>query len=163
MRELTITIRFSQPSLGNVKQPDGSFSFPRGANPDDVLFLASWWRALLCWAAEAVGKRQDAVRQIQWNPVVVGQPKTGARFGYRRQRGERYVVHEQFAAGDLLSVHCLVPTEISNVELIELMTAAGAYRGISPFQPGIFGRFIVENIEKKMSSQFELDSSSDPA
>jgi hypothetical protein len=123
-----------------------------------VLFFASWWKALICFAADAVGKRQDAVREILWDPRIVGAPKTGPRYGYRRRRGERFIVHEQFAVGDTLSVHCLVPTEITDPDLLELMTTAGAYRGISPFQPGIFGQFVVDRIEKKAGLSNPADS-----
>ncbi len=72
MRELTVRIRFTKHSLGNVKDNDtGRLCLPR--NPQGfVLFLPTWHRANLRMAAQVLGKHQDEVEKVCWDLRVDG-------------------------------------------------------------------------------------------
>jgi hypothetical protein len=148
MRELTVRIKFTKASIGNVKSRDGRGSFLLPRNPQgDVIYLASWHKANARFAAQVLGKHQDEVEKICWDPVV-----DGAILGDRWHRRyytvggsnkRRHVLHEAFQAGQVVGVHCVVPQAISDDDFWRLMSIAGQYKGLSPYRPGEYGYFEV--------------------
>lgn len=147
MRELTVRIRFTQHSLGNVKAAaEGRFTFTR--SPDGfVLFMPTWHHENLRLAAQVLGRHQDEVGKICWDIRVDGV----AGRDFRRYFGgagakKRYALHEAFWPGQVIGVNCVVPGAISDDDLRRLMQLAGQYRGLSPWRPGEFGLFEVDQI-----------------
>ncbi len=149
MRELTVRIRFTRHSLGNVKSPvEGRFVFTR--SPDGfVLFMPTWHRENLKLAATVLGRHQDEVEKICWDIRVDGVVRRDS--WYKRYFGgagpkKRYALHEAFWPDQVVGLHCVVPAPIGDDDLRRLMSLAGQYRGLSPWRPGEFGLFEVDQI-----------------
>ncbi len=151
MRELTLRIRFTRACLGNVagkKATRGKLTFSRGPQ-GHVLFLASWHKANMRLASQVLGRHQDEVEKILWDINVDGvvKPECAFRRYYKTSSGAmRFALHESFAAGQVVGINCAVPASIDDDDMRRLMNMAGRYKGLSPFQPGEFGLFEVEEI-----------------
>lgn len=149
MREMTIRVEFTSPSLGNVKPtknaPPGLL-LPRDPS-GQVCFMATWHRSNMKLAAQVYGRHQDEVDKILWDAAVDGRP---GRELYRRWWGDkgksRYTMHEAFWPGQTIGVHCVVPAVITDDDLWRLMELAGRFKGLSPFKPGDFGKFLVKSV-----------------
>lgn len=171
MREVTVRIRFQRPCLGADKRHHrvgGKLRshFLHLRDPDgDVIFLPSWWRAILRQAAKLLCRHHGEVEKIRFALKVDGRPRplqetTAADpqgvlrrrvRGYylRRYAPKRFAQHEAFFPGDVIGVTCTVPDSISDEDFHELMSYAGKYCGISPARPGEFGFFSVESIRPR--------------
>lgn len=154
MREMTVKICFSRPSLGNVKAADGKFYLPRSPS-GHVLFMASWHACNMKFAANILGRHQGTVGEIRWDMSVDGVPRKDG--WYRRHlpgdlKRARYALHESFVSGQVVSLRCAVPTAIGDEDLRELMSIAGKYCGLSPARPNEFGRFEVVGVSGNMSA-----------
>ncbi len=144
MRELTVRIRFTRPSLGNVKDAKtGSFLLPRDTSKSSVIFLPTWHKANFRFAAQLLGRLYDEVNQILWHLRVDGMP---AEQWFRRYGGSgkrRYALHEAFFDGQEIGINCAVPSRIDDGDFWRLMQIAGQYKGLSPWKPGEWGSFDV--------------------
>ena len=140
--QVTATIRFLTPSLGNCRNErrDKMLRDQQGR----VLYLQSWWRAGLGYAAQALSRFEPDVINIQADPVVEGHPEI-----YRRYYSESgFKEHEAFLAGAEMKVKFCLPNRISPEDFKELLTVAGRYVGISPYgYRHDFGRFEVVTVE----------------
>lgn len=162
MRELTVRIRFTIASLGNVKsyrtvRKDGKkkrrpvFLFPRD-HEGRVILMQSWWAHIMRKAADVMCRHQQHVREIRFSLAVDGLPGSVADNEiFRRYYGaeNNFSPHEAFFAGDVIGVSCLVPAMISDDDFWRLMSLAGEYYGMSAFRPGEYGNFKVEGIERR--------------
>lgn len=153
MRELAIRIRFTSPCLGHVQRQLRErgkkrlhWLMPR--NPDGkVVFLNTWWRAILHKAAEILCKHQREINEIRFAPEVEGEPRAVPReYHVHFHRENRFSKHEAFFAGDVIGIQCVVPSAISDDDFHRLLTYAGKYSGISPSHPGEYGFFTVESV-----------------
>ena len=150
MRELAIRLRFTKHSLGNVKAKDnsGRFLLPR-SNDGPVIFLASWHKANMRFAADLLGRHQDEVGKIHWDISVDGsvlKDKWHRRY-YRAQNGKRrYSLHEAFFPGQVVGINAVVPARVTDDDFWRLMNLAGRYRGLSPWKPGEYGFFEVDSL-----------------
>lgn len=160
MRELTVRIRFTKHSLGNVKRPKSSrFAFARNPHTKAVTFLTSWHRANLRFAAQLLGRHQTEVEKILWDINVDG--VVSRESWYRRfykvsgTHKQRYVLHESFTPGQVVGINCVVPASISDDDFWELMRIAGQYKGLSPARPGEFGHFDVVSIRPRRAAVLE--------
>lgn len=148
MREMTVRICFSQPSLGSVKADDGKFYLPRSPS-GQVLFMASWHACNMKFAANILGRHQGTVGEIRWDMAVDGTPR---RDGWHRRhlpgdaKRSRYALHESFLSGQVVCLRCAVPAAIGDADLHELMAIAGKYCGLSPARPNEFGRYEVVEV-----------------
>lgn len=150
MRELTVRIRFTKHSLGNVKRADTRFAFAR--NPSGfVTFLASWHHANMKLASQLLGRHQDEVGKILWDIAVDGVVRRDSWFHryYAIGNRQRYVVHESFVPGQVVGINCVVPNPITDDDLWQLMSLAGRYKGLSPARPGEYGQFEVVSIRPR--------------
>lgn len=149
MRELTVRIRFTRHSLGNVKSAnEGRFLFTR-SREGFVLFMPTWHQANLRLAAQVLGRHQDEVEKICWDVRVDGVVHRDSwykRFFKTGSGKSRYALHEAFWPGQVVGLHCVVPAPIGDDDLRRLMQLAGQYRGLSPWKPGEFGLFEVDQI-----------------
>lgn len=153
MRELTVRIRFTKPSLGNAKKDNtGRFVFVR--NPNGLVsFLSTWHHANMRFASQILGRHQDEVRKILWDINVDGVvAKDGWYRRYYTVSGtskQRYVRHESFKVGQVVGLNCVLPPAISDDDFWQLMHLAGLYRGLSPARPGEFGHYEVVSIRPR--------------
>lgn len=164
MRELTVRIRFTRPSLGNVKEQGGKgrFMLPRDVG-GRVTFLSTWHAANLRFAAKVLGRHQDAVGEADWDIVVDGRVRRDGffnRFLPSRGKRERFVIHEAFMPGQIVGINCVVPATIGDDDFWELLRLAGRYKGLSPFQEKGYGLFEVESIRPRRPAVDSIDQRS---
>jgi hypothetical protein len=142
MREVTVRLVFNRECLGYIKRPTASgrgviFKMLRDRE-GRVLFLTSWWRERMTFAAKVLSRCGDLVGKIDWNPVVVGRTYTWKRAVVKAAddpRGRsRYALHEAFRPGDEVLIAAVVPDGIADTDFLELLRVIGAYRGISPYR-----------------------------
>jgi hypothetical protein len=153
MREVVVRLTFTKHCLGNVKKQyweNGKrrsfFVFPRNQE-GQVLFMPTWWRAVLSMASQALCRHQTEVSKIRFCLEIAGSPRAIPDEFYRRYSSEKaFSKHEAFYPGDSMSVTCLVPDSIDDEELRSLLEIAGKYYGISPARPNEYGNFVVESV-----------------
>lgn len=161
MRELTVRIRFTTPSLGSVKQrgkgSDGRYYLPR--HPDGkITYLAAWHHSNLRTASQLLNRHQKIVKDILWDIFVDGCPPKDGTQWYRRYYNaknngkRRFSQHECFPTGHIIGINCAVPTSITDDVMLQLMGAAGRYCGLSPWSPNEFGHFEVVTIRPRRSN-----------
>lgn len=155
MRELTVRIRFTSPSLGNVKARDGSgvFYLPR-SKTGQVLFLGTWFQTGVNFAAKVMNRYQAEVRKIHWDIALdaVVRPKPFTRRYYKKGKRQRYVLHESLLVDQVIGINCVVPTEISDDDFWSLMRIVGQYHGLSPWVETGYGLFVVESLRPRRPS-----------
>jgi len=142
--EITATIKFSRPCLGNVRRPD--YDRMQRDQEGNVIFLQSWWRSALAQAAKALSRHYKYIDMIHPGLTVVGKlTKIKRWYGQRR-----YKVHEGFDVGTVVQVSFLLPPELSQAEFSELLVTTGEYIGISPYgwQSGMYGHFKLMGVRK---------------
>lgn len=155
MRELSVRIRFTNPSLGNEKDPkSGRFRFQRSPGREGkILFLATWHHANMKLAADMLGRHQDAVKQICWDIEIDAtlREKCLTKCYYQKSPGgrERWSLHESLMQGQTATINCVVPAEIDDQDFWSLMQIAGKYKGLSPWQPGKYGHYEVMSIQAR--------------
>jgi len=165
MRELSIRLRFTQPSLGNEKNSrTGQFKFQRSPE-GKILFLASWHQSNMRMASEMLGRHQTTVKKIFWDIEIDGEvrEKCLTRCYYKKtSKGkERWSTHESLVKGQTISINCVVPQEIDDEDFWTLMQIAGKYKGLSPWQPGKYGHYEIVSIRtrRKVNKENEKESS----
>lgn len=145
LQEVTVRLRFNNECLGAVRKRDCNEMLrdPEGR----VMFMPTWWQAIVTYAAKVCNKHQTLVREIDWDPVVDGAPKPFRRY----YEPNRFTVHEAFLKGDVIGVNCVIPSGVSIDDLWELMNCAGSYKGISPYKPERkYGTFEVVEIRPRV-------------
>jgi hypothetical protein len=142
MGEVVATLRFLSPCLGNVRTVRKSLML-RGED-GKVIFMQTWWRAGLGYAAQALGRWQNEVSKIQTAPEIEG--TLGV---YNRYYTEKdYQEHEAYVVGSSIKVRFCLPPRLNLEAFKELLTIAGEYVGISPFgYRQDYGRFKVLDVE----------------
>lgn len=111
-----------------------------------MIFMPTWHQGNIALASRVLGRLQDQVPHIQWDLAVDGTPGGIYKRWWKDGTKDRYAPHEAFLAGQVVGINCLVPTTITDDDLWVLMDLAGRYKGISPYQPGKWGRFMVESV-----------------
>jgi len=115
-----------------------------------VMFLPTWWQALMRYAAKVVNRHHAAVKDIDWDPVIDGEPREYKRFYAPSQ----YTVHEAFYPGDTIVVRAVIPSSLPADDFRELMRIAGCYRGISPYRKdNQYGTFEVVDVSPAQGQQ----------
>jgi hypothetical protein len=157
MQEVTIRIRFTRDCLGATKRRNHrgrtKFVMLRDCH-GRVIFLPTWWRNLMDYAAKVTNRYGGLALRINWDSVIDGEPDPNVQrtvvaaiddpHGRRR-----YAVHEAFRTDDVIGVNAVLPTGLSIDALTDLLTVGGTYRGISPFQDdtNTCGKFEVVSIK----------------
>ena len=155
MRELSVRIKFTSPCLGQVKRiwheggkKRSHFLLPRNPSTGRVIFLPTWWQALLLRAAEVMCRHQSVVKAIRFGIEVDGLPRPlPGGFYFRYYREKCFAKHEAFFPGDEIGLTCLVPDEIDDDDFRRLVEIAGKYYGMSPARPNEYGFFTVESVQ----------------
>lgn len=154
MRELTVRIRFTCHSLGNVRKHYSDqgrkrsyYVMPRNPSNRRVMFMPRWWTATLKRAAEILCRHHAEVEEIRFSPEIEGETRPVPAGLFTRYAGDRnHSRHEVFAPGDVISVTCVVPSKISDEDFLQLLRYAGKYCGISPAHSNNFGFYEVVSI-----------------
>lgn len=155
MREVTVRIRFNQVCPGAHRRPhSGGVIFAMVRDPDGkVMFLPTWWSAILRYAAKVLNRHQQDVDAVRWDPLIDGEPRTWRRpipTDGKKSNRARYALHEAFLPGASIGVNCVLPSAITIDDFWQLLTVAGTYRGISPYKPSKdFGTFEVVSIDSR--------------
>ena len=142
--EVTATIRFITPCLGDERGEVRDRM--RRDTSGKIIFLQSWFRSMLRFGAQAVGQAQQAVDDVQADPLVEGSVKIYKRF----YNATAFKEHEAFLAGDEIRINFFLPNVISMELFHQILEVAGKYVGLSPY--GFrqnFGRFVVVSVLKK--------------
>jgi len=125
--EIKVHLRFLTPCLGRIRGSDGS-QFSRDTQ-GNVIFMNSWWRRVLEFGAQAIGRYQRDVAHVRVHPRVAGHTET-----YRRYYGgNQFTAHEAFLANTVVQVRMLIPSSIPLQDFREILRVTGSYRGISPY------------------------------
>lgn len=157
MQEVTIRLRFNRECLGNIKRKHGRqvlWEMPRDGN-EQVMFLPSWWKGSLRYAAKVLGKHHREAAAVAWDPIIDGcvsrwkrtiQPSDEDEGGKKRRLG--FAMHEAFKPGDVIGVNAVLPHGLGPDEFSELLQVVGTYKGISPFQSSTenYGTFEVTSV-----------------
>lgn len=156
--EVIASIRFTTPSLGNLRN-ERRDKMLRNAE-GKVIYLQSWWRAGLRYAAQARGLPNRVVDAIQADPVVEGTPSV-----YRRYySSSAFKEHEAFQTGDILRIRFCLPSKLSIEQFTDLLSCAGRFVGVSPYgYKQDFGRFVVVSVEPVSRFRRSNDGSVDPS
>ena len=127
MQEVTATLRFITPCLGNVRRNDYD-RFERDGT-GAVIFMSSWWREVLQYGTQAFGKHQGIINQVRIHARLECEVKRHKRF----YAATKHHVHEAFLKGDTIVIRAMLPTGLPTDDFKEILRLAGAYRGISPY------------------------------
>jgi hypothetical protein len=155
MREVTVRIEFISHCLGNVRRTiteNGKewpvFYLPR--LKDQVRFEATWWAQKMRFAAQILNKHHRLVKDIAFDLVVDGRASNDVEQFFKRYTAKtNFVRHECFAEGTVIGVNCVVPDDISDNDLWQLMETIGKYKGISPYGHNEYGHFTVISVATK--------------
>ncbi len=150
MIEWTVQVIFTTPSLGNQKTADGRFLFQKSES-GQILFLPTWHKANMVFAANMLGLYQTAVPLIMWDPVIDAalREKCFTQQFYTKGDRQRFSLHETLYPGQTAGINFVAPPEIPHDGLIKLFSKAGSYRGVSPWKPGQFGHFRVNTLTQR--------------
>lgn len=150
--EVTVRLRFTTPSLGDVRSPNRDTM--RRDREGKIVYLQAWWRATLKFAAHAISRHHKEVEEIQADPLIDG--KTSVYKRYYSLDG--FKEHEAFLDGDEVVARFMLPNKLSIGEFHELLEVAGKYAGISPYGfKQNFGRFVVMSIEPIRRAHVSID------
>jgi hypothetical protein len=111
----------------------------------------------MAMAAKLLNCHHELVKEIFWDVSIDGLPPRGAKQWYKRWYSDRsggkkrYAEHECFPAGHIIGINCVVPSAITDDDLLQLMRVAGQYKGLSPWSPNEFGHFEVVSIRPRRS------------
>ena len=163
MQEVKIRLRFNRECLGFAKQKlTGNrgviYRMPRERR-DRVMFLPSWWKIRLRYAAKVLNRYHREVDQIAWAPVIDGHLSEWKRFlpakEGKKEKKRRYTLHEAFRPGTVIGVNAVLPNGLSLDNFTELLEVVGTYKGISPFQSDdeVYGTFEVESVMPTIRKQ----------
>jgi hypothetical protein len=153
VRELTVQVRFKKHSLGNHRDPEGGKMRLLRSPAGRVLFMATWHRANMRFAAQVLNRHQDRVDRIHWDPESDSGDRVCLFRRYYTTKGgkRRFAVHEAFPPGHVIGLNVVVPAEIGDEDFWQLLVVAGQYRGISQYGPTQWGFFEVESIRHRRS------------
>lgn len=151
MIEVQVTLQFNNYSLGN-RRGGRVWTMLKDAN-GKVMFMPSWWKAVMRHAARIFSRHHDAVTRIDWDPVIAGTPRPYKRF-YKPQCFQR---HEAFHPGDTVTVNAVLPDDLPLLDFTQLLDIAGCYCGISPYQTNNdkYGTFAVVNVQRRVRTTAE--------
>ena len=171
MQEVTIRLRFTRESLGaarkKTKREQVIFAMLRDRD-SHVMFLPTWWRGLMTYAARVVNRYQSLVDRITWDPRIDGRVVNINRTVLRwRQDGsvksKGYALHEGFKAGDTIGVNAVLPDGMSIEGFSRLLATVGRYKGVSPFQDDDpYGLFEIVSVKAAIHGADTEPSESEP-
>lgn len=148
MQRVVIVLRFTSACLGHVKRArknDVIYGMLRDCD-GRVMFLPTWWRNQLQYAAQVQGRWHNEARKIDWSPYVDGRLVIWRRTVARRP-SLRYAVHEAYRPGECVTVRAILPDGLGIADFTEMLQLVGEYRGISPFRgAGVDGTFEVVSV-----------------
>jgi len=143
--EVVVKLRFITPCLGKKRSSSGKPDEMLKDTNGNIIFLPTWWDAILTYGSQAMSKHQKEIKKIEWDPLVDGVPKN-----YRRYYTEKdFKDHEAFLKGQVIGVRAMLPNTIPLEDFQRMLELAGRYKGMSPYgyDKG-FGRFEVVEVSR---------------
>tara|TARA_A100001015_G_C14739536_1_gene613082 strand:- start:80 stop:565 length:486 start_codon:yes stop_codon:yes gene_type:complete len=154
MLEVQARIQFTTHCLGNVRNKKID-CFLKDPSEGRVMFLPTWWRALMSYSAKVLNKHHKLAKEVDWDPIVDGTPSEYKRF----YKPEVFQLHEAFFPGDIIGVNAVLPTKLTVTDFWQLLDVAGRYKGISPYRPEPkYGTFNVQDVRKRVRTQESEES-----
>lgn len=155
MQEVMVKLRFNRVCLGAAKRRrHGQVYFGFDRDPENrVMFMPSAWLGVMRYAAKLANKHYSVVQKIDWCPLVEGTPRNDWRrtivSNHGADKRSHYAVHEAFQPGDVISLSCVIPDEITFADFEQLLAIVGKYKGFSPFNNATehYGTFEVISID----------------
>lgn len=156
MEEVTIKLRFTRPALGYAQRRTraGGVIYVMPRDPAKrIIFLASWWRERMDYAARVLSRYRDLALKIAWDQVVEGRLSHCNRTVHKKRGGSvvksGFAVHESFRAGAEVTVHAILPDNLTIAAFRELLDIVGRYKGMSPYysESDTYGTFEVLSIQ----------------
>ena len=139
--EVKARIRFTTPCLGAVRGQDMDRMLRDSSGK--VIFMQSWWRSGLSYAANALSLNTRAIADIQTDPKIEGKLGTHKRF----YKLDQFTLHEAYEIGSEIEAAFLLPNEIDIEQFRQILITAGRFVGISPYgSRQDFGRFEVVSV-----------------
>lgn len=149
MQRVVIVLRFTSVCLGHVKKArkgDVIYTMLRDYE-GRVMFLPTWWRNRMQYAAQVLGRGYNEAGKVDWSPFVDGRLVIWRRTVTRKPT-RRYSVHEAYRPGECITLRAVLPDGLSVADFKEMLQLIGEYRGISPFRGvGADGTFEVVSVE----------------
>lgn len=152
MQEVNVRLRFNRACLGAAKKRKGRdvvYCMDRDPN-GRIMFMPASWLGVMRYAAKLANRHHALVKQIDWNPLVDGQPRLDWRRTIVRdgERRTHYAVHEAFQPGDIIGVSAVLPDGMNLDDFWRLLEIVGTYKGFSPFnnETEKYGTFEVVSI-----------------
>lgn len=162
--KVSVRLQFVTPSLGSVRQPDGTFHLPRVADSRTICFSASWHCANLVYAAKLAGHSQHLASRVDWSVEVKEVGRLSWYKRYKVEGGKYYALHESIPAGGYASFLAALPNGLSLPEFERLLRDASQFRGLSPFGASQgFGRFKVIAVAREIRKADELPTHQPPS
>jgi len=127
MQEVVIGLQFITPCLGNIRCDDID-RFERDSK-GMVIFMSSWWREVLRYGSQALGRHQSMVKRVRMHARIAGAVKQYLRY-YTSSQAK---THEAFLPNDTIVVKAMLPTGMSCEDFQEILRLSGEYIGISPY------------------------------
>lgn len=160
MQEVVINLQMLTPSLGCVeKRLQGGhgvvYTMLRDADKN-VMFLPTWWRTGMLYAANVLNMHHTLVPAISWSSRVDGTVQTWRRnLITTTKRRNRYALHEAFRPKTTISVKAVLPNGLSIEEFKKLLTIMGEYKGVSPYHTATdsFGLFVVQSVAQATTAR----------
>lgn len=157
MQEVVVRLRFTRECLGSTakrkKNDQVVYCMPRDPL-GRVIFLPTWWKSRMEYAANVSNSGQSLVAQIAWGSVVDGTLRPDWRRTVIPARDDprkraRFAVHEAFQPGSEITVTAVLPGGLSADQFRDLLSIIGTYKGISPFVDDkvVYGTFEVLSVE----------------
>jgi hypothetical protein len=156
MQEAFARLRFTRPALGYAQRRTRSqnviYVMPRDP-AKNIMFLASWWRERMEYAAKVLNRYHDLAGRIAWDQAVQGRVSQYCRPVMRKKDGSMvksgYARHEAFQVGEEITVSAVLPDNLSLEAFRELLDIVGRYKGMSPYnsETDVYGTFEVLSIQ----------------
>ena len=158
MQEVKIRLRFTRECLGYAKKQLSNnrgviYRMPR--DRDRVMFLPSWWKSRLRYAAKVLNRHHKEVGNIAWDTMIDGHLAEWKRVIPGNGKRQRYALHEAFRPNTIIGVNAVLPDNLNIDDFTELLGIVGTYKGISPFQSEdeVYGTFEVVTVMPTIRKQ----------
>lgn len=117
MQEVVIHLQMTTPALGCVEKrlPNGGVLYTMIRDGSDhVMFLPTWWKDGMQYAASVTNSCHTLVPQIAWATRVDGDVQRWRR-NLRSNPGkrQRFAMHEAFRPRSVISVTAVLPTGLA--------------------------------------------------
>lgn len=133
---------FITPLLGSILDHEKRVGKFRRSADNEITMLPGWWNKALDFGAKSLGKYQNLIRQVRFDPILKAEVHP-----YCREDGDQIYTHEAVTTYGVVSMR--IPADIRFDELQEILQEGGRFVGLAPQQWAEgYGRFRVINLQE---------------